>query len=128
MNAMRGAIHLGRVGETAIDVHVTFIPVLIWAACLGLVQYGGLNGAVFGVTAIILLFGCVLVHELAHTAYALSMGIIVDYIILLPIGGMTSLDTYAINPGDEARIALVGPLANLILSALLGGGLLSVAI
>ena len=124
MNAMRGAIHLGRVGETAIDIHVTFIPVLIWAACLGLVQYGGLDGAAFGVTAIILLFGCVLVHELAHTLYALSTGVFVDYIILLPIGGLTSLDTFAIKPGDEVRMALVGPLANLVLGALLGLGLL----
>lgn len=124
---MRGAIHLGRIRDIAIDVHVTFIPVLIWAAALGLAQYGGLDGAAFGITAIILLFGCVLLHEVAHTVYARSAGILVDYIILLPIGGLTSLDSYAMKPADEARIALVGPLANLIVSALLGLGVLAAA-
>jgi len=125
---MRGAIHLGRVGDTAIDVHVTFIPVLIWAAGLGYVQYGGVDGSVFGVTAIILLFGCVLLHEVAHTVYARSAGVAVDYIMLLPIGGLTSLDTFALKPSDEARIALLGPLANLILGALFGLGLLGASL
>ena len=118
---MRGAIHLGQLGSTNIDVHVTFLPVLLWSAWLGAVQYGGLDGAAFGLVAVVLLFGCVLIHEIGHSLYARTCGIEVEYIILLPIGGLTSLDTSAVSPRNEARIALAGPLANLGLAAILGG-------
>src|SRR5260370_304765 len=117
---MRGAIHLGQLGSTNIDVHVTFLPVLLWSAWLGAVQYGGLDGAAFGLVAVVLLFGCVLIHEIGHSLYARTCGIEVEYIILLPIGGLTSLDSTAVSPRDEARIALAGPLANLGLAAILG--------
>src|SRR5258706_736604 len=125
---MRGTIRLGRLGKTNIDAHIAFVPVLVWAAWLGWVQYGGLGGALFGLIAIVLLFGCVLVHELAHTLYAGTYGIVVDYIVLLPIGGLTSLDTSSLKPHDEARIALVGPLANLALSVALGISLAGIAL
>src|SRR5437016_11415994 len=63
----------------------------IWAAWLGFVQYGGVGGSVFGLVAIVLLFGCVLLHEIAHSLYAGRLGIAVEYIVLLPIGGLTSI-------------------------------------
>jgi Zn-dependent protease len=124
---MSGSIRLGRLGDTAIGIHVTFLPVLVWAAWLGMIQYGGADGALFGILAVILLFGCVLLHEIAHCAQASACGISVHYIVLLPIGGLASLDTAAIKPRDEARIALVGPLANLALGVLLGGIVLGTA-
>src|SRR5689334_7705671 len=123
---MRGLIHLGRLGDTAIDVHLTFVPVLLWAAWLGWVRYGGPVGSAFGVLAVGLLFGCVLAHEMAHSLCANACGIGVDSIVLLPIGGLTSLDTSAVKPGDEARIALAGPLANFALSVL-GGAIVVLA-
>src|SRR5258707_3039745 len=99
MNAMRGAIHLGRVGETAIDIHVTFIPVLIWAACLGLVQYGGVDGAPLCGTAIIFLFCCVLVHGIAHTPYAPSTCGFFGYNILFSLSRPARLHT----PSNKTR-------------------------
>lgn len=119
-NSMQGTIRLGYIGKTSIDAHITFTPVLLWAAWLGWAQYGGVAGALFGVTAILLLFGCVLAHELAHSLYAGTYGINVEYIILLPIGGLTSLDTSSLKPHDEARIALIGPLMNLAVGLILG--------
>jgi len=98
-----------------VGVHVTFIPIVAWGAWMGLTQYGALSGVLFGMAAIVLLTACVLLHEVAHLLYARSRGIGADYIVLLPIGGMTSLDVSALKPLDEARIALVGPLSNLIL-------------
>ncbi len=118
---MPGSIRLGRLGDTYIGVHFTFLPVLAWAAWLGMVQYGGAGGAGFGLLSVTLLFGCVLLHEIAHSLQANACGIRVRYIVLLPIGGLASLDSGAIRPRDEARIALVGPLANLALGLILSG-------
>ncbi len=117
---MRGSILLGRLGNTEIGVHVTFLPVLAWAAWLGAFQYGGINGAAFGLFAVSLLFGCVLVHELAHGLYARTLAIEVPYIVLLPVGGLANLDISGSPPQTEAKIALIGPAANLVLGALLG--------
>ncbi len=115
-----GSIRVGHLGQTAVGIHVTFLPVLVWAAWLGAIQYGGVDGGVFGALAVLLLFGCVLLHEIAHSLQAAACGVGVQYIVLLPLGGLASLDTAAIKPRDEARIALVGPLTNLALGVLLG--------
>src|SRR5512142_913682 len=110
---MPGSIRLGRLGKTDIGVHVTFVPILIGAAWFGAVQYGGMSGAAFGLLLVLLLFACVLLHEIAHSVQANACGIDVQYIVLLPTGGLASLDVTALNISDEKRIALAGPLANL---------------
>lgn len=125
---MSGSIRLGRLRGIVVSVHVTFVPVLIGAAWLGMVRYGGFNGATFGALAVLLLFGCVLLHEIAHSLQARARSIDVQEIVLLPIGGLTNLDLFAIEPEDEIRIALAGPLANLGLGLLFGGILAAAAI
>jgi Zn-dependent protease/CBS domain-containing protein len=127
-DAMPGSIRIGHFRDIYIDIHVTFLPVLLWAAWLGAIQYGGLNGALFGILAVLLLFGCVLLHEIAHSVQASACGVGVQYIVLLPIGGLASLDTASVKPRDEARIALVGPLMNLGLGVLFGAAVLGAAL
>ena len=117
---MPGSIRIGRFGRTEIAIHVTFLPMLVWAAWIGSVQYGGLNGGIFGVAAVILLFVCVFFHEMAHAIYARVYGVEVTNIVLLPIGGLATLEATAMRPRDEAMIALAGPLANLGITVVLG--------
>jgi Zn-dependent protease len=117
---MSGSIRLGRLRGIIVSVHVTFLPVLIGAAWLGMARYGGASGATFGALAVLLLFACVLLHEMAHSFQARARGIGVQEIVLLPIGGLTNLDLLAVEPEDEIRIALAGPLANLGLGLLFG--------
>jgi Zn-dependent protease len=117
---MSGSIRLGRLRGIVVSVHVTFLPVLIGAAWLGMARYGGASGATFGALAVLLLFACVLLHEMAHSFQARARGIGVQEIVLLPIGGLTNLDLLAVEPEDEIRIALAGPLANLGLGLLFG--------
>lgn len=124
---MPGSFRIGRFDRTEIGLHVTFLPMLIWAAWLGAIQYGGVNGAIFGVVAVILLFICVLIHELAHAIRARTFGVEVTNIVLLPIGGLATLEATAMRPRDEAMIAVAGPLANLAVGAVLGIAALLVA-
>ncbi len=69
-----------------------------------------------GVLMVLLLFGCVLLHELAHGWQARAFGLTVRRIILLPIGGLTELETPVSSARQELLIALAGPLVNLALA------------
>lgn len=84
---------------------------------MGVAQYGNAVGALFNVLAVLMLFVCVLIHELAHTWYAHRYGIAVHDIMLLPIGGVANMEAVMIPPAKELRIALAGPIANLLLGA-----------
>lgn len=67
----------------------------------------------------LILFGVVLLHELAHTVTAMRYGIKVLEIELLPFGGVARLGSeLALNPRKESIVALAGPLTNLLLIAL----------
>src|SRR5215212_6428005 len=89
---MSWSIPLLRARGIAIKVHVTFALILIWAVySWGIATGAGLQGALFGVVATLLLFVCVTLHELGHAFQALSYGIAVEDITLLPIGGVARL-------------------------------------
>jgi Zn-dependent protease len=63
-----------------------------------------------------LLFGCVVLHELAHALVARSRGVVVEEIELLPFGGLTRLGTEPRSAGDDLAISIAGPGANLALA------------
>ncbi|WP_200759249.1 M50 family metallopeptidase [Effusibacillus dendaii] len=65
----------------------------------------------------VLLFGCVLLHELAHVAAAVSYGYRVKTIEILPFGGVARLEHGSLgwHPKHETVIAIVGPLTNFLI-------------
>jgi len=73
-----------------------------------------------------LLFGSVLVHELAHSVVALHVGVAVEEIELLPIGGVSKMDRIPDRPHDEVAIAAAGPLTSLVIGLLALTGALAV--
>jgi len=81
-----------------------------------------LTAALYAFTGLLpemlLVFAVVLLHELGHVFCAQSMGIKVKEIELLPFGGVAKLDNFfSIDPRCEIRLALAGPLTNLLLTA-----------
>jgi Zn-dependent protease len=64
--------------------------------------------------------GCVLAHELGHTAVSLLLGHPVRRIVIFLLGGVSEMDRDPERPRDEFLIAAAGPLV----SALLGGAAL----
>ncbi|MEX2526146.1 MAG: site-2 protease family protein [Gemmatimonadota bacterium] len=115
---MRWSIRVARVGGTEVKVHITFLLLLAW---LGLVYYfaGGVPAAVDGLLFILLLFGCVLLHEFGHVFAARLFGIATPDITLLPIGGVARLQRMPEKPVQELVVALAGPAVNVLLALLL---------
>ncbi len=109
---------IGRLAGIDVHVHATFFLLLLW---LGLVygQKGGLPAAVHGIVFILLLFGCVVLHELGHALTARRFGIRTRHIVLLPIGGVASLEKMPEDPKQEILVALAGPAVNVAIAAFL---------
>lgn len=115
-----GSIRVARVGDIAIDIHLSFILVLIWGAWQGWAGYGTLAGAAFGVTATLLLFAGVLLHEFGHSLQARAFGLSVRRITLLPIGGFAELANSPSHYWHELLVALAGPVVNLGIALIVG--------
>jgi Zn-dependent protease len=105
-----------------IKVHLTFVLILIWAAYRWGINTGeGMQGAIFGIVATLLLFFSVTLHELGHSFQALKYGIKVRDITLMPMGGLAQMEEIPEDPNKELRIALAGPLVNFGIAAVLIG-------
>ena len=70
-----------------------------------------------GVSAALLLFLSVLLHELAHSAVARARGIPVERITLFIFGGVAEMGMEARRPRDEFAVTAAGPLSSFALSA-----------
>ncbi|MEV7971665.1 site-2 protease family protein [Cellulomonas sp. NPDC089187] len=87
-------------------------------------QLGVSTGAGYGVAAAfaVVLLLSILVHELAHGLVARANGLRVREFALTLLGGHTQMTTAPGRPGVSALIAAAGPVANLVLAAVLGLG------
>jgi stage IV sporulation protein FB len=112
------SISLGRIAGTEVRIHLTFFLLLAW---FGLVA-GAQGGAAAGIAAvgfIVAIFACVLAHEYGHVLMARRFGIGTRDIILLPIGGVASIERMPDNPRQELLIALAGPAVNVVIAFVL---------
>ena len=115
---MRWSLSLGSVAGTAIRIHVTFLLFLIW---LGAIYYrqGGAEAAWQGTIFIVLIFLCVLLHELGHVFAARRYGVKTRDVTLWPFGGIASMERMPDKPSQELIVALAGPAVNVVIAAAL---------
>jgi Zn-dependent protease/CBS domain-containing protein len=127
------SIPAGRIFGVELRIHLTFFLLLIPMWLTESAGHGPANpGRGLGLIGII--FGSVVLHELGHALVGMRAGVPAKAIILLPIGGVTLLDETQrpIEPGiltwkRDVRIAMAGPLVNLIVGGVAAGVLLAVA-
>ncbi len=111
-----------------IKVHITFLIVLPFFAFIF-----SMNPAPYGFQDIepvwlsyglsllttMLLFICVLLHELGHSYVAKRYGVEVSDITLFLIGGVSSMEEMPKEPAKEAKMAFAGPFVSFIIGAFL---------
>ncbi len=107
---MRGAVKLFEIFGISVEMHISFLilPFLF-----------GLALGIKGVVLVLGVFLFVTLHELSHALQAKRFGVRVKRIVLLPIGGVASMSSIPEKPSQEFKIAIAGPLFNIILAILL---------
>ncbi len=116
---MKGVLNLGKLFKVNIEIHWTFIFILIWVIFLEIKSGGTPQNALMSSIFILLLFVCVVMHEFGHILTARKFGVHTKKITLLPIGGVASMDSIPENPKQELLIALAGPAVNMAIAAVL---------
>lgn len=129
---MKTSIKIGSVLGIPIKIHFTFLFILAlftWVLSIETVSLIGFNigfgnlpihdayKIILGAAASILLFICVLFHELAHSYLTQKFGHKVNRITLFIFGGSSESEEIPKDPKKEVRIALVGPLVSLLIGA-----------
>ena len=130
------SIPVGRVFGIELRIHLTFFFLLIFVWMTESAAHGRVNAG-FGLALVGIIFGSVVLHELGHALVATHAGIPAKSIILLPIGGVTMLDDSRLlaessggsnaNWKRDVRIALAGPLVNLLIALVAGSIIAAVA-
>ena len=112
---MKWSFHLARIAGIDVRIHATFLLLLAW---FGVVYYaeGGYAALFSGLTFLILLFVCVVLHEFGHALAARAYGINTPDITLLPIGGVARLERMPDKPWQELVVALAGPAVNVVIA------------
>jgi Zn-dependent protease len=100
-----------------IYLHFTFLLLLIFFA-IG--SFGGERPdySAANLIFVLVLFACVVLHELGHSLVARRYGIPVSDITLYPIGGIARIEKQP-TPRQELWIALAGPAVNFVIAGLL---------
>ncbi|MBA2691292.1 MAG: site-2 protease family protein [Rubrobacter sp.] len=128
---MGNSFKIGRAFDIDVKVHWTFFLLLLFFGFLAYQQTGEAVAALITSGIILALFFCVLLHEYGHSLMAQRLGIEIQDITLLPIGGLARMKSMPERPMDEVKIAIAGPVVNVVLApmffgvALLLGGSLS---
>src|SRR5215213_6052115 len=129
---MGGSFKIGRASGIDVKVHWSFFLLLAFFGYLAFRDSGSLLSALVTVGLVVALFFCVLLHEFGHSLVAIRLGTEVQDITLLPIGGLARMKSLPERPIDEVKVAVAGPLVNVVLApvffglALLFGGSISV--
>jgi Zn-dependent protease/CBS domain-containing protein len=127
------SIHVGRLFGVEVRLHLTFVILPLFVFWTEYSVHPSANGprdlALVGIV-----LACVAAHEIGHMLVARRFGLVPKAVILLPLSGITVFDESRVEKPEsaeaawkrEVRIALVGPLVNLVF-ALVAAGAISVA-
>jgi len=125
------SISAGRIFGVELRIHWTFLllPMFVWYT----ENAAHRNNEGRGLALVGIIFASVLAHEFGHALMARRSGVRVKSVILLPIGGVTQMDDSQ-PPADsklvpwkrDIRIAIAGPVTNLLLAFISGFVILAV--
>ena len=106
-------------------VHATFWLLIAFVLLLNWSDGHSLVAALYGAVFVLVIFGCITLHELGHALTAHRFGVRTRDITLLPIGGLARLERMPDVPIQELWVALAGPAVNIAIAVLLYAVILS---
>src|SRR5580704_11962268 len=109
---------IGRAFGIGIYVHWTFLLLLGFVAFKAWVVEEG-PGPLHAAVMLVMLFTCVVLHELGHALMARRFGVGTRDITLYPIGGIARLERMPEKPWEELCIAVAGPAVNVVIASVL---------
>jgi stage IV sporulation protein FB len=118
---MGGSFKVGRAFGIDVKVHWTFFLLLLVFGYFAYRSSGSMTATIVTIGLIIALFIFVLLHEFGHSLVAQRLGIEIPDITLLPLGGLARMKSMPEKPSDEVKIAIAGPLVNVMLAAIFFG-------
>jgi Zn-dependent protease/CBS domain-containing protein len=116
---MKWSLRVGRFFGIDVHVHFTFLLLLVFLGFGYWQSTHRIDAVLAGISYLLALFGCVLLHEFGHALMARRYGIKTQDITLLPIGGVARLERMPENPVQELWVALAGPAVNVVIAAAL---------
>ena len=118
---IRGSLALGSVSGIKLYVHWTFLILVGWVTFNSLRAGADTLGTLLMIGILLIVFACVLLHELGHALAAKRYGIHTTDITLLPIGGLANLERIPEDPKQEFVVAIAGPAVNVVIGFFLLG-------
>ena len=113
------SFQIGKYWGIPVRVHWTFGLLILMVLGFGLINGMDIPSILAYLFFIILMFGCVILHEYGHALTARKYGVKTLDIIISPIGGIARLQSLPKIPVQELIVAIAGPLVNLTIAALL---------
>ena len=102
-----------------VSVHWTFLFVIGWVMLVNTRLGANVEQLVWSSLFVLGILACVMLHEFGHALVAARFGIKAKDIVLLPIGGIASIEKFPGNPKQEIAISLAGPFVNIAIAVLL---------
>ncbi|MGH7707350.1 MAG: site-2 protease family protein [Vulcanimicrobiaceae bacterium] len=116
---MSRSLPLARLCGIRVRIHWSWLPLyglVTWSVATTVLPYSrGLSFAVAAIYAI-LLFGSLVLHELAHALVARTFGVRTRSITLFLFGGVATLECEPPTPRAEVLVAAAGPVASAVLA------------
>ena len=122
-----GTFGLGRIFGVRVQVHFSWVfifALIAWSLASSWLpsryEWSTTQYWTVGIIGSVLLFVCVLIHELSHSLEAIRRGLRVKSITLFFLGGFSQIDGESRSASEEFWVSVVGPIASLGLAGFFG--------
>src|ERR1044072_665519 len=111
---MRGAYKMLTIRGISLYIHWTFLLLIGWVLIVNTAAGNNVEQLTWSVIFLLAAFACITLRELCQAAMAARFEINAKDIVLLPIGGIASIEKFPDNPRQELAISIAGPLVNIV--------------
>lgn len=119
LGRMGYTIPLGKMMGIPLKMHWSIFAFLLYVPALGYFKNIGWGEMLLLLIVIIFVLFSVLLHELGHAFAARKLGVKTYDIVLSLIGGVARLERIPEDPWEEFKVAIAGPLVNLLIGSIL---------